>query len=87
MPDLHQIALFFQELIIWQTPKALCLYVVCLFGTPVIVYHALGWIGEHLPAWKSSLKSSYLEGILCALMLYLIATNAGAPQGFIYFQF
>ena len=87
MPDLHQIALFFRELTIWQMPKGVCLYVISLFGTPVIVYHALGWIGEHLPAWKSRLKSSYLEGALHALMLYLIATNSGAPQGFIYFQF
>ena len=54
-----------------------------LFGAPVVVYHAFHVISGRL----SAQAVSRFEPVLYAIMLFLIATNSGSPNEFIYFQF
>ena len=63
------------------------IFSLLFYGTPVVLYHAWGWLKEHRERLSSRLELSSLEPILHGVMIFLILTNPGAPRGFIYFQF
>lgn len=88
MPDMASIAAFFKVITVWN-PKfsGPPIFSLLFYGTPVILYHAWGWLGEHHTRFYHKLSRSSLEPILHGLMIFLILTNPGAPRGFIYFQF
>lgn len=87
MPDMHHIRLFFEGLGRIDGARGPVLYTVAVFGGAVLLYHAAGWLKEHRQKWFSRFRGSWTEGVCYGLMLFLIVTNSGAPQGFIYFQF
>jgi len=87
MPDLHQIGIFFQELIIPGKLVGPVVFSSVIFGSVAVIYHGFGWWREHSPHTFSPFRGSWPEAIADGVMLFLIATNSGAPQGFIYFQF
>ena len=62
-------------------------FALLFYGTPVLLYHLWGWFRDHRPGVLQKLSNPILEGGIHALMIFLIVTNAGAPRGFIYFQF
>jgi alginate O-acetyltransferase complex protein AlgI len=87
MPDLHQIGLFFRELTLpgkWVGPAV---FGSLLFGSIGVIYHVFGWWREHGPVRFERFRNSGWEAMGYGVMLFLILTNSGAPQGFIYFQF
>ena len=87
MPDLQQIGLFFRELTIMQRWHGPMVFVPLFFGSFVVLYHGAAWIKEHYPTLANRFRGSVLEGVAYGLMLFLVITNPGPPQGFIYFQF
>ncbi|BCU76919.1 MBOAT family O-acyltransferase [Luteolibacter sp. LG18] len=87
MPDMRQIGLFFHQLAIPGKAHGPAVFVPAVFGTAVVIYHAAGWVREHAPPWATRFRGSLAEGLVYGGMLFLLLTNAGSPQGFIYFQF
>lgn len=87
MPDLHQIGLFFKTMMQPGKFMGQVMFSATLFGSAAVLYHAVGWCNEHRPEFVRKLRGGWLEAAAYALMLFLIITNAGSPQGFIYFQF
>lgn len=87
MPNLNQIQLFYCELFISGKFSGPLVFSSVVFGSAVIIYHALGWLREHREATFTKFRESPAEGFVYGVLLFLIITNAGAPQGFIYFQF
>lgn len=88
MPDVSTLGAFFHGLTVthvapmWHIPFATLVY-----GAPVVLLHLCGWLREHRPALHARLCRPVAEGVLYGIMLFLIFNNAGAPSGFIYFQF
>ena len=87
MPDLHQMGIFFRELTIPGKMLGPAVFVSVVFGSAVVLYHAFGWWREHRAETFSQFRGGWPEAFAYGVMLFLIATNSGAPQGFIYFQF
>ncbi len=87
MQDMNQIAYFFRELLIPGRVVGPVVYSSILFGSTVVIYHAFGWWREHRKDTFSQFRGSWREAVLYGVMLFLLLTNAGPPQGFIYFQF
>jgi alginate O-acetyltransferase complex protein AlgI len=87
MPDMRQILLFFQELAVPGRLNGPAIYVSSLFGFAIVLYHAFGWWREHKKESFDRFHGSWKEAMLYGVMLFLLLTNAGPPQGFIYFQF
>ena len=87
MPDLHQIGIFFKELTIPGKLLGPAVFSSLVFGSIAVTYHAFGWWREHRLDSFSRFRGSWWEAFAYGIMLFLIATNSGAPQGFIYFQF
>jgi alginate O-acetyltransferase complex protein AlgI len=88
MPDLASIRAFFNaatsmDFKIFGPP----IFALIYYGSFIVAYHGWGWLQEHRPALVHRLCRSPLEAVLHGLMIFLIATNPGAPGGFIYFQF
>jgi len=88
MPDLQSIQKCFQSLAFGPigtlgTPA----FALIFYGGLVVMYHAWGYLTEHHHEVSSRLLQSWAEPIAHGLMLFGILTNAGAPRGFIYFQF
>lgn len=65
-----------------DTPIVLPIAIVLLYAVPVIVLHALPWLGARTPA-RWTRWAPALDG----LMLALIILDAAPPAPFIYFQF
>jgi alginate O-acetyltransferase complex protein AlgI len=88
MPDMGSIVAFFQGVFSGRTGfSGPPIFSLLFYGTPVVLYHAWGWLKEHRERLSSRLELSSLEPILHGVMIFLILTNPGAPRGFIYFQF
>ncbi len=87
MPDIAQIKIYFSELSIPQRITGPTVFVPLFFGSFAVIYHIWGWLREHSKMDFSSPKIVNFRAAAFAIMLYLIITNSGAPQGFIYFQF
>jgi alginate O-acetyltransferase complex protein AlgI len=87
MPDMHQIGYFFRELLIPGRMMGPTVYTSVVFGSAVVLYHALGWMREHRKASFTRFQGTYSEALSYGTLLFFIFTNAGPPQGFIYFQF
>jgi len=87
MPDMAQIGYFFRELTLPGRMTGPAVYTSVVFGSAVVLYHWAGWWREHRKASFASFRHSWKEAMLYGVMLFLIITNSGPPQGFIYFQF
>jgi alginate O-acetyltransferase complex protein AlgI len=59
---------------------------ICFYSVPVIGYH-LWYVLNKLQVKQLSVVMSKSEAALFALMLFLIITNSGSSNSFIYFQF
>ncbi len=65
-------------------------YLLAVFSAPVILYHAWGGAGafrERVRQRAGTRVIRLVEGVLLAVLLFLILTNSGSPGAFIYFQF
>jgi alginate O-acetyltransferase complex protein AlgI len=87
MPDLKQIAYYFRELLVPGRFLGPTVFTTIVFGSAVVVYHALGWIRENRKETFARFRGSFSEAVIYGVLLFLILTNSGPPQGFIYFQF
>jgi alginate O-acetyltransferase complex protein AlgI len=87
MPDLHQIGMFFEQLLIPGKMIGPAIFSSVVFGSMVVIYHVFGWLREHRPDGFNRFRGSLWESLAYGVMLFLLLTNSGAPQGFIYFQF
>ena len=88
MPDMASIAAFFKGVFNGKTGfSGPPIFSLLFYGTPVVLYHAWGWMKEHRERLSNRLAVSSLEPILHGIMIFLILTNPGAPRGVIYFQF
>jgi alginate O-acetyltransferase complex protein AlgI len=88
MPDMAHIRAFFEGVSSGnRSISGPPLFSLLFYGTPVLLYHAWGWLRENRPGLPGKLAHPAVEGSIHALMLFLLVTNPGAPRGFIYFQF
>jgi alginate O-acetyltransferase complex protein AlgI len=92
LPKFDQAVLFCREILAWKSgflPQPL--YVLIIFGSPVVLYHLWALVRPRLEgAGGSRLQNgllSFLTDLSYAVMLVLILTNSGSPGEFIYFQF
>lgn len=88
MPDMESIVAFFEAVgsmsLAFHGPPPFALF---FYGGAVAAYHGWGWLSEHRGILAAKLGRSRLEPLCHGLMVFLVITNPGAPQGFIYFQF
>jgi alginate O-acetyltransferase complex protein AlgI len=87
MPDMNQIGFYFRELTIPQKITGPAIFAPLFFGSFVVFYHMIGWLNEHCKERSNQIVGKPIQGIIYAFLLFLLITNSGAPQGFIYFQF
>lgn len=88
MPDLASIWAFAQGVFSGRLSfSGSPLFSLFFYGTAVVLYHGWGWLREHREQLATKLARSPLEPVLHGIMIFLMITNAGAPRGFIYFQF
>lgn len=87
MPDMNQIGYFFRELLIPGRMIGPAVFTSVVFGSAAVLYHAVGWWREHRKESFSRFRGSWKETMVYGVMLFLLLTNSGPPQGFIYFQF
>lgn len=87
MPDLASIRAFAAGLAAPWHFSGPPVFALAFFGLPVAIYHWWGWLAERPQGPPRWLLSRQVEGCVHGLMLFLLATNSGAPRGFIYFQF
>lgn len=87
MPDMNQIGYYFRELLIPGRLIGPAVFTSVVFGSAVVFYHALGWWSEHRKESFARFRGSFAEAMAYGVLLFLILTNSGPPQGFIYFQF
>jgi alginate O-acetyltransferase complex protein AlgI len=88
MPDLGSIQKCLQSLAFGTIGKpGTPAFALLFYGMPVVLYHAWGYLHEHRRHMATRLLDSWAEPLVHGLMLFGIVTNAGAPRGFIYFQF
>jgi alginate O-acetyltransferase complex protein AlgI len=88
MPDMESILAFFKSVLAMKLKvSGPPLFSLAFYGSMVVLYHAWGWLREHRPEWSHKLARSPMEAVLHGAMVFLVLTNPGAPQGFIYFQF
>ncbi len=58
-------------------------WIVAMYAVPVVAYH---WIKEY-PQRTQWVRRPHVESLVYGLMLFLIVTNSGESQAFVYFQF
>lgn len=88
MPDMETLMTFANGLISWEKNlMPISTFAVVLYGIPVIIYHASGWIGEHSKKLSTVIHHPVFEGVVYGLLVFLIINNPGPTKGFIYFQF
>jgi alginate O-acetyltransferase complex protein AlgI len=90
LPNFNEAVLYFRELCAWHpgfAPQSI--YVILLFGLPVVLYHFWGHFRAKLPhhGQPATRTWRWCEDAAYAAMLFLILTNSGSPGAFIYFQF
>jgi alginate O-acetyltransferase complex protein AlgI len=89
MPDFSQAALFFQHLVTQPlTGSPQTLFVVAVYGAPVVLGHVLA-LGREAGLWPASwmARARRFDWLAYAVLLFFIVTNPGATGAFIYFQF
>lgn len=59
-------------------------YYIVLYSIPIIIYHLIYYYRETCFVKNVILKYSY---VLYAIMMFLILTNSGSADSFVYFQF
>lgn len=88
LPDIPALSAFFRGLTTTEVAPMMNIpFAALLYSAPVVLLHLVGWVKEHRPALYSVVRHPWAEGMLYGLMLFLLLNNAGAPTGFIYFQF
>ena len=87
MPDMKQICLFFTQALSGNKIHGPYLFVPIFFGFFVCVYHLFGLISEKRKALLTRYQNTTVEGLIYGALIFMIVTNSGAPQGFLYFQF
>lgn len=88
MPDLANIGAFFHGISHGKfSLPGQPLFALFIYGGTVVLYHLWGLLRERKPQLAARIAHPLLEGAVHGLMIFLIATNPGAPRGFIYFQF
>jgi alginate O-acetyltransferase complex protein AlgI len=88
MPDMASIAAFFKGVFSGKMSfSGPPIFSFAFYGSAIVLYHAWGWLREHHEHLTHKFAHSPLEAVTHAVMIFLILTNPGAPQGFIYFQF
>jgi alginate O-acetyltransferase complex protein AlgI len=90
LPNFREAIIYFQELLAWHpgfAPQSI--YVILVFGLPVVLYHFWGYFRGKLCLIGQPTARSWrrCEDVAYACMLFLILTNSGSPGAFIYFQF
>lgn len=88
MPDMASISAFFDSISSLRLGFAgPPIFSLLFYGSAIVVYHLWGLMNERSSVMAAKLSRSRIEPLLHAVMVFLVATNPGAPQGFIYFQF
>ena len=88
MPDMASIIAFFKGVASMKTSfSGPPIFSLMFYGSAVVLYHAWGWLREHHDHLAKKLARSPIEALVHGVMIFLVLTNPGAPQGFIYFQF
>lgn len=90
LPNFAEVIIYFRELWTWHpgfAPQSI--FVILIFGLPVVAYHAWGHFRGKLQlgGLPSSRTLRWAEEMAYGVMLFLILTNSGSPGAFIYFQF
>jgi len=90
LSDFRDVIHYFMSL--WENPwyrDSGNLFIVLVYGTPVVIYHAIKYKQIHLDSKGQCrlIGSERIEAICLSLMLWLIVSNIGLPGSFIYFQF
>ncbi|MBP3774832.1 MAG: MBOAT family protein [Bacteroidaceae bacterium] len=87
LPNFSEAALYMQCIftnygsVIFIDPKLLP---IIIYATPVVVYHLLYYYRNRVWVQKYVLRFNY---IFYGIMLFLILTNSGSANSFVYFQF
>lgn len=83
LPHLDQALYYLQQLFTqWNKPSNMVIVLnILIYSTPIIGYHWYHHIGKNL-IWFCKLKFLWF-----AIMLFLLFTNSGSAEKFIYFQF
>lgn len=89
MPDFSQAAIFFRHLVtqpLTGSPQAL--FVVAVYGLPVVLWHLLA-LGREARLWspQAAERVRRWDWLAYAGLLFLVVTNSGPQGAFIYFQF
>lgn len=88
MPDLASIVAFFKGVLSMKTGfSGPPIFSLMFYGSAVVLYHVWGWLREHHDLIAKKLTRSPIEALVHGVMIFLVLTSPGAPQGFIYFQF
>ncbi|MBI2809753.1 MAG: MBOAT family protein [Candidatus Melainabacteria bacterium] len=61
------------------------IFLVCLFSFPVLVWHVVDLCLER--SQKKAMSNNRSRDFVLAIMVFLVITNSGVPQDFLYFQF
>jgi alginate O-acetyltransferase complex protein AlgI len=89
MPDFDKVIQYFylvlsQEKIL-KSPQHI--YIVFIYGLPIVLYHLAAYFQEHSISRNSILKNRNTEAFTLSVMFVLIILNSGTNGDFIYFQF
>jgi len=88
MPDMASIIAFFKGVASGRMGfSGPPIFSLVFYGSAIVLYHAWGWLREHREHLAKKLARSPIEALVHGVMIFLVLTNPGAPQGFIYFQF
>jgi D-alanyl-lipoteichoic acid acyltransferase DltB (MBOAT superfamily) len=72
-----------------QVPEIAFAFPILLFSLPVFLIHTYVIIKEHThnAAFRTPLVRLRLNEAILSVMLFLVLTNPGNPESFVYFQF
>ncbi len=88
MPDLASIVAFFKGVASMKSGfSGPPIFSLLFYGSAIVLYHTWGWLREHREHFAKKIARSPIEAAMHGIMIFLLLTNPGAPQGFIYFQF
>ena len=87
MPDINQFLMFFRQFNNVDKIHGPYIFAPLFFGGFVVLYHIYNLIKISSPWFARKFENRLIEGSVYGFLLFLIVTNSGAPQGFIYFQF
>ncbi len=61
------------------------IFLVCLFSLPVLVWHVVDLCFEK--GETKTMTNNWSRDVVLAIMFFLVLTDSGVPQEFLYFQF